>query len=167
VTLTAEVVTATRITTTIIIITVIRTVNQENAEDQIIGEVAGVRVHLIARKELIRVSAVRRQRKHHYNKKLMNKIVRMNPSIHAGRNRHNKMIVSEDQTIMAVDSVENGINVVQRLIILYRYHVMNVLNRSCLVPRIRVSILANTKTFPWRRRDSKFLNTFRLLMTSS
>lgn len=134
--------------------------------DQVIGVVVEVREHLIALKELIRVLVDHHQ---HNNQQQHHKKIKMNPSIHVGKNRHhsNKMIVLEDQIIMEEDLVENGINVVQRLITLYRYHVMNVLNRSCLVPRIRVSILANTKTFPWRRRDSKFLNTLRLLMISS
>lgn len=168
VTITAAEAIITRITATItIIITVIKTVSQESVEDQIIGVVVEVQEHLIAPKEQIRVLV-----DHHQYKLLQqcHKKFKMNPSIHAGKNHHHStMIVSEDQiiTVEEADLVENGINVVQRLITLYRYHVMNVLNRSCLVLRIRVSILANTKTFPWRRRDSKFLNTLRLLMISS
>lgn len=99
--------------------------------------------------------------------------------IRAGRSLHKlvsnsiKMKARENAT-MDVDQaevvlVENGISsaVAAKLITLFRYHVTNVLNRSSLEPLIRASILANTKTFPWRRRVRTFLRTLHPLMISS
>lgn len=166
------------IITRITIIIVIKTEIQGNEEDQTIGiAVVGTTTivvevvdpeHLIARKEQTLALAHRHSNNSLNRSNSNNKIFEMNQLIIVGRNRHNsnnKKIVSENQ--IAVDLVESGINAAVKLITLFRFHVMNVLNRSCLVPLIQVSILANTKTFPWRRRDSKFLNTSHHLMTSS
>lgn len=90
-------------------------------------------------------------------------------SIHAGKSHHSRKTFLNSSTMKDPrDLVENGINhVVVILITLYRYHVMNILNRSSLVRPTQASILANTKTFPWRRRDMMSHHTWNHSMISS
>lgn len=93
-------------------------------------------------------------------------------SIHAGKSLHHKSKISSSNSSSlrrATNAlVENGVShVAATLITQFRYHVMNVLNRSYLEPLIRASILTNTKTFPWKRRVNKFLIIFHHLMISS
>lgn len=93
-------------------------------------------------------------------------------SIHAGKSLHrrSKISSSNNSSLRKATSAlaENGIShVAAMLITQFRYHVMNVLNRSYLEPLIRASISTNTKTFPWKRRVNKFLIIFHPSMISS
>lgn len=112
----------------------------------------------------------RKQQQRHRGNKVMSL-----QSIHVGKshlrlrksNSINKMIAIVDDQVALVENGISELLVAAKLITQFRYHVTNVLNRSYSVPLIRASILTNTKTFPWRRRDSKFLKTFHHSMTSS
>lgn len=97
-------------------------------------------------------------------------IVMIHRLIHAGKSLHRRSSNNNNNSSRKAMSalVENGIShVAAMLITQFRYHVMNVLNRSYLGPRIRASILTNTKTFPWKRRVNKFLVIFHHSMISS
>ena len=92
-------------------------------------------------------------------------------SIRAGKSLHRRSKISSNSSSLrkAMSALaESGIShVAATLITQFRYHVMNVLNRSYLERLIRASISTNTKTFPWKRRVNKFLNIFHPSMISS
>lgn len=166
------------IITRITIIIVIRTV--EIRELRTIGIVAEGRVPSQdpLRDQIRAVAMEGEQLELRLNSSPINRSLKMRlQSIRAGKSHHKLVSNSIKKGIatmdvdpqIAVASEENGISavVVAKLITQFRCRVTNVLNWSCLEPLIRASILANTKTFPWRRRVSKFLITLHPSMISS
>lgn len=140
----------------------IRTENYPNVEVEVI--IFEGLVLLLVPLESIRAMAFRLRVLLVSHKLLSLKIKTMNQSIHVGKNHSSNKISVVDM----VATAENGINSAGVILTtLFRCLVMSVSSWSYLETQILVSILASTKTFPWRRRAIKYRNTLRHLMILS
>lgn len=66
------------------------------------------------------------------------------------------VVEEEEEVVATVEEVAGKKAILRRWTGPFPQQGMNVLNLSCLVQAILVSILTNMRTFPWRRRETTY-----------
>lgn len=143
--------------------TVIRTETRLSAEVEI-GIIAVVRVPSRAAVDLIRASAINPTSSRRIKKVLKSHRKMNQQSIIVGRSHHSS---SKTTTIDRVGSEASGVIAEEMSTTPFHCHVTNASSWSCSVQQTRASILASTKTFPWRRRAMKYQHTLHRSRTLS